>query len=304
MSSGLEEELRTLLDGGAVPLPGQYDLVSERPRPLRLRHNVCYIVMGVIVNEQDEVLMMQEAKEECRGSWYIPAGRLEKGETLVEGLCREVREETGLLCQPLTLLVVEERGASWVRFVFLAKPSGGILKSTVSADKESLQASWWDRVSPLPLRCRDILPVIKLALEYHRLPSHPSILPQICPSPFLILRMLLVCFSSQGDIWVLQSATEPAHIPTTVCAAHGRSILAPLRSLLQQPPKSYGILGIQHQGGDEADGVCFNIMGVFHGPEPPMVSRGGVSWVAVEDKGMKSRLLQTLEKNTLLPLYS
>ncbi|XP_063787887.1 8-oxo-dGDP phosphatase NUDT18 isoform X2 [Pseudophryne corroboree] len=304
MSSGLAEELRTLLDGGAVPLPDKYDLAPERPQPLKLRHSVCYIVMGVLLNEQGEVLMMQEAKPECWGSWYLPAGRLERGETLVEGLCREVQEETGLLCQPLTLLVVEERGASWVRFVFLALQTGGTLKSTASADKESLQASWWDTVSSLPLRSRDILPLIKLALEYHRLPSHPSILPQLCPSPFLVLRLILICLSPQGEVWVLQSSTEPVHLPTTVCATRGRSILTPLCNLLQHPPKSYGILGVQHQGGDEADGVCFNIMGVFHGLEPPVVSRDGMSWVAVEDEGLKSRLTETLEKNTLLPLYS
>lgn len=67
---------------------------------------------------------MQEAKPECRGTWYLPAGRMEPGETIVEAMQREVEEETGLQCQPLTLLAVEERGASWLRFVFLARPTG------------------------------------------------------------------------------------------------------------------------------------------------------------------------------------
>ncbi|XP_075714972.1 8-oxo-dGDP phosphatase NUDT18 [Rhinoderma darwinii] len=303
MSSSLEEELRTLLDGGAVPLPDKYDVAPESPQPRKLRHNVCYIVMGILLNEQDEVLMMQEAKAECRGSWYLPAGRLEREESLAEGLCREVTEETGLLCQPLTLLVVEERGAAWVRFVFLAQETGGALKSTASADKESLQASWWDTVSPLPLRCRDILPLIKLALEYRRLPSHPSILPQLCPSPFLVLRLLLICRCS-GELQILQSSTGPVHLPTIVCTARISSILTPLLHLLQDPPQSYGILGVQHQGGDNADGACFNVMGVFHGPEPPMVQTGGLSWAAVQDEELKSRLELALKKNILLPLYS
>ncbi|MEE6524903.1 hypothetical protein FKM82_024629 [Ascaphus truei] len=124
MSLTLEEELSALLGGGAVPLPNTYDVAPETPQPLRLRHSVCYIVMGLLLNDKDEVLMMQEAKAECRGSWYLPAGRVERGESLVEGLCREVREETGLLCDPLTLLAVEERGAAWVRYVFLAQHTG------------------------------------------------------------------------------------------------------------------------------------------------------------------------------------
>ncbi|KAM3926099.1 8-oxo-dGDP phosphatase NUDT18 isoform 1-T2 [Leptodactylus fuscus] len=303
MSSKMEEELGTLLDGGAVPLPDTFDVAPQSPQPLKLRHNVCYIVMGILLNDQNEVLMMQEAKPECRGSWYLPAGRLERGETLVDGLCREVIEETGLLCQPRTLLVVEERGAYWVRFVFLAQATGGVLKSSSLADKESLQALWWDTVSPLPLRCRDVLRLIKLALDYHRLPSHPSILPLLCPSPFLVLRLLLVCTSS-GVMQILQSSAAPAHLPTIVCTRYGSSILAPLESLLQDPPDSYGILGVQHQGGDNADGACFNIMGVFNGSVPPVVRTEGLSWAPVVDEGLKARLEETLKKNVLLPLYS
>lgn len=68
--------------------------------------------------------MIQEAKRECRGTWYLPAGRMEPGETIVEAMQREVKEEAGLLCEPVTLLSVEERGASWIRFVFLARPTG------------------------------------------------------------------------------------------------------------------------------------------------------------------------------------
>lgn len=73
---------------------------------------------------QDEVLLVQEAKKECRGSWYLPAGRMEPGETIVEALQREVKEEAGLQCEPLTLLSVEERGPSWIRFAFLTRPTG------------------------------------------------------------------------------------------------------------------------------------------------------------------------------------
>ncbi|XP_077118258.1 8-oxo-dGDP phosphatase NUDT18 [Ranitomeya variabilis] len=305
MSHRLEEELTILLDGGAVPLPDQCDVAPEGPRPLRLRHNVCYIVMGILLNGQDEVLMMQEAKAECCGKWYLPAGRLERGESLVDGLCREVAEETGLLCQPLTLLLVEERGASWVRFVFLAQETGGVLKSSASADKESLQASWWDTMSPLPLRCRDILPLIQRALDYRRLPSHPSILPQLCPSPFLVLRLLLVCIVS-GEIQILQNSADPARLPTIVCDARrgGGSILDPLFYLLHDASMSCGVLGVQHRGGDDADGVCFNIMGVLHDCEPPVVRTGGLSWAAVENKALKDRLEQVMKNNTLLPLCS
>lgn len=45
--------------------------------------NMCYIVMTVLFNESNQVLMVQEAKKSCSGSWYLPAGRLEPNESLV-----------------------------------------------------------------------------------------------------------------------------------------------------------------------------------------------------------------------------
>lgn len=44
--------------------------------------------------------------------------------------------------------------------------SGGEIKTLSTADQESLQASWWDRHSVLPLRGRDILSLIDNGLKY------------------------------------------------------------------------------------------------------------------------------------------
>lgn len=49
---------------------------------IKLSYNVCYIVCGVVV-ERGRVLLVQEAKPSCRGKWYLPAGRMEKNETIV-----------------------------------------------------------------------------------------------------------------------------------------------------------------------------------------------------------------------------
>jgi len=48
----------------------------------RVRQTVTYIVCTVLVNDRDEILMVQEAKKSCRGTWYLPAGRMEPNETL------------------------------------------------------------------------------------------------------------------------------------------------------------------------------------------------------------------------------
>ncbi len=52
------------------------------PPELRTKENVTYIVAGVVIQD-GKVLLIQEAKFSCRGAWYLPAGRMEKNETIV-----------------------------------------------------------------------------------------------------------------------------------------------------------------------------------------------------------------------------
>jgi 8-oxo-dGTP pyrophosphatase MutT (NUDIX family) len=47
--------------------------------------NVTYIVAAIALRDGPdgrEVLLMREAKEKCRGKWYMPAGHVEPGETI------------------------------------------------------------------------------------------------------------------------------------------------------------------------------------------------------------------------------
>ena len=44
-----------------------------------------------------------------RGTWSLPGGALETGETILEGVVREVLEETGLRVRPLELLAMLDR---------------------------------------------------------------------------------------------------------------------------------------------------------------------------------------------------
>ncbi len=52
-------------------------------------------VGGVIIRDA-RALLIRRGSEPLRGEWSIPGGILELGETLVEGVARELLEETGL----------------------------------------------------------------------------------------------------------------------------------------------------------------------------------------------------------------
>ena len=60
-----------------------------------LRRSPIPAVAGVIVRD-GEILLVRRGVEPSKGKWSVPGGSVEWGETLVEALKREVREETGL----------------------------------------------------------------------------------------------------------------------------------------------------------------------------------------------------------------
>ena len=67
-------------------------------------------VAGVVIDEDWRALVIQRRDN---GHWEPPGGILERDESIIEGLLREVREETGLIVEPLALSRSSPR-AEWV----------------------------------------------------------------------------------------------------------------------------------------------------------------------------------------------
>lgn len=65
-------------------------------------------VAGAVVRE-GRVLLIRRGSEPMLGSWTLPGGALETGETILEGVARELLEETGLRVRPLELLALLDR---------------------------------------------------------------------------------------------------------------------------------------------------------------------------------------------------
>ena len=52
--------------------------------------------VGAVVVDRNRVLLVQRGREPLKGKWSLPGGMLELGESLADGVAREVQEETGL----------------------------------------------------------------------------------------------------------------------------------------------------------------------------------------------------------------
>lgn len=65
-------------------------------------------VGGVIISS-GRALLIKRGSPPLEGHWSIPGGLLEIGETLLEGVRRELREETEMEVRPLDLIEVFER---------------------------------------------------------------------------------------------------------------------------------------------------------------------------------------------------
>jgi phosphatase NudJ len=108
----------------------------------------------VVVQREDRFLLVQERKHDQM--WYLPAGRVEPGETLAAAAIRETLEETGIPVRLVGIVRVEHSPAlshSRMRVFFLAEPLDDSPPKSIP-DEESLGATWvrLDELSKFPLR--------------------------------------------------------------------------------------------------------------------------------------------------------
>ncbi len=94
---------------------------------------VVNVVCSNIIEKDNKILFVKESKSIAKGRYSLPAGKLEFGETLMEGAKREAKEETGLEIESIKLIGIYQRPASsedsnTTVFCFLSKIISGEIK--------------------------------------------------------------------------------------------------------------------------------------------------------------------------------
>jgi len=117
------------------------------------------VAAGVLVEQDDQVLLVSRANEPMRGLWTVPAGFVNAGEDPAEAAARECEEETGLSVQIVGLLDIvygreHKRGADFVIF-YRGQVTGGMLRAGDDAEA----ADWFHRsvLPPLAFRATQLI---------------------------------------------------------------------------------------------------------------------------------------------------
>jgi len=107
--------------------------------------------VGAVVIDGTKVLLVRRGNEPLKGEWSLPGGALEVGETLQQGVVREVLEETGVTVAPAGVVEIldrivrdEESGRVRYHYVlidFVCRVIGG--SPLVGSDADEVQ--WVDR---------------------------------------------------------------------------------------------------------------------------------------------------------------
>ena len=113
----------------------------------------------VVVRDGDRFLVLRETKH--GQNWYLPAGRVEPGETFAEAAIRETLEETGVPITLIGILKVQHTpgaGGAQMRLIFLAEPAADT-PPKAEPDEHSLEARWvtLEELARLPLRGPEVM---------------------------------------------------------------------------------------------------------------------------------------------------
>ncbi|KAM3134131.1 hypothetical protein pb186bvf_013752 [Paramecium bursaria] len=117
--------------------------------PSRLPHQSTHFVgVGGVIIKEGKILMVQEKNGIRKGAWGVPGGLVDQGETVYQGITREIKEETNLDCSIDDIMLFREVenfkfGKSDMYFLFKMKLNDQQQPITID-QKELMDYRWVD----------------------------------------------------------------------------------------------------------------------------------------------------------------
>ncbi len=129
-------------------------------------------VLGVVLRGE-KALIVRRANPPMAGRWGFPGGVLELGETVAQGAMRELREETGVIADPIGPLTVidtierDDEGQVRYHYTLVAVRGRWVSGEGIAAD-DADEIAWLSRTEIVEgglVTAPALLPLIDLALN-------------------------------------------------------------------------------------------------------------------------------------------
>jgi 8-oxo-dGTP diphosphatase len=121
------------------------------------------IGVGVILKDENRVLIGRRRNAHGTGTWSFPGGHLEFGESILDCATRELLEETGLTSTnlsygPYTNDIFRDEGKHYVTLFVIARYQGGTPQVLEPQKCEEWRWCTWEELpSPLFLPIRNLI---------------------------------------------------------------------------------------------------------------------------------------------------
>lgn len=106
-----------------------------------------YLAVSAAIIDNGEVLIVRRARPPVHGVYTLPGGAVESGETLIEAVVREVREETALTVEPATLagyreMITREPGGRTERHFVILCFAARLISGRATPNEEIDEIRW------------------------------------------------------------------------------------------------------------------------------------------------------------------
>ena len=129
--------------------------ISDEEYQIILENSIISAVDAVIYNDKGQIFLAKRTQEPCKGMWWIPGGRQNKGEMPEEAVIRKIKGETGLDIEVERMIHTDDvifdetpfpnvkTGVHYVARVYLARLKDSSQK--VALDQTQKEYFWADK---------------------------------------------------------------------------------------------------------------------------------------------------------------
>ena len=102
-------------------------------------------IVGALIFDENRQLFLMRSSGKYGSQWIVPGGKIDFGETILNALKREIREETGLILKDIEFKGIRELIEPDRHFIFLEHTATAINTNQVILNSEATEYGWFTK---------------------------------------------------------------------------------------------------------------------------------------------------------------